>query len=287
MLITLRNVALFLISSMVLGLPAQLQIFSHLHLIELVGLLTGLGLLELRYLIYPRLLTVFGMLVFFTNLILMRFQVGDLALFLLFSVIDGFEWFWMENLFNNIEIMLEFLKVPFLIPHFSYYALMIFLMILFVILLSILTILLSILSVIRRMISGSNLNWLMNLNLIYETLWTGVRNSLLISMLEKLNWFRLTGLITMVLLLLKWMGLFLRKNYLLRCWGRPSLSNYIGTFTLSLLLKLLPRKLELWFVIWSFLLLRLLCISINLPHAHVWNTVVKFGLVPLIATWDC
>ena len=38
----------------------------------------------------------FGMLVFFTNLSLMEFQVSYLALFLLFSVIDGFKWFWME-----------------------------------------------------------------------------------------------------------------------------------------------------------------------------------------------
>ena len=43
------------------------------------------------------------------------------------------------------------------------------------------------------------LNWL--LNLIYETLWTGVRSGLLISMLGKLNWFCFTGLITMVVLI--------------------------------------------------------------------------------------
>ena len=42
---------------------------------------------------------------------------------------------------------------------------------------------------------------------------------LLISMLGKLNWFRLTGLITLVLLMGKWMDLFLRKNHLLRCLG--------------------------------------------------------------------
>ena len=35
--------AFFLISSMVLGLLNQLQIFSQLHLIELLGLLTRLG----------------------------------------------------------------------------------------------------------------------------------------------------------------------------------------------------------------------------------------------------
>ena len=34
-------------------------------------------------------------------------------------------------------------------------------------------ILLSIRSVIRHLICGNNLNWLLNLNLIYKTLWTG------------------------------------------------------------------------------------------------------------------
>ena len=27
--------------------------------------------------------------------------------------------------------------------------------------------------------------------------------------------------------------------------------------------------------------------TINLPYAHVWNTVVTSGLVPLLATWNC
>ena len=40
-----------------------------------------------------------------------------------------------------------------------------------------------------------------NLNLIYKTLWIGVRSDLLISMLAKLNWFHLTRQITMVLLM--------------------------------------------------------------------------------------
>ena len=39
------------------------------------------------------------------------------------------------------------------------------------------------------------------LNLIYKILWTGVRSDFLISMLVKLSWFRLTGIITMVLLM--------------------------------------------------------------------------------------
>ena len=159
------------------------------------------------------------MLVFFTNLSLMEFQVRYLALFLLFSVIDGFEWFWMGSLHKNIQLMLEFLKAPFLVLHFSYYKLMTFLTMLSIVLLSMLMILLSILSMIRHLISGNNLNWLLNLNLTYETLWTGVRSGLLISMLGKLSWFHLTGLITMVLLTWKWIGLFLRRNHLLRCLG--------------------------------------------------------------------
>ena len=71
----LENCGFFFISSMVLSLLNQLLIFSQLCVIELVGLLTGLGLRELWHLIYPRLLTGFGMLVFVTNLSLMEFQV--------------------------------------------------------------------------------------------------------------------------------------------------------------------------------------------------------------------
>ena len=81
---------------------------------------------------------------------------------------------------------------------FSCYTLM---MILSVILLSMLMMLLSILIVIRHLICVNNLNWLLNLNLIQETLWTGVRSGLLISTLGKLSWFNLTGLIAMVLLM--------------------------------------------------------------------------------------
>ena len=69
-----------------------------------------------------------------------------LALFLPFSVIDGFGWFWIGSLHKNIQLMLEFLKDPFLVPHFSYYTLT-FLMMLFIILLFKLMILLSSLSV--------------------------------------------------------------------------------------------------------------------------------------------
>ena len=80
------------------------------------------------------------------KLTLMEFQVRYLALFLIFSVIDSFEWFCMERLHKSIQLMLEFLKASFLVLLFSYYLLMTFLTMLSVILLSMLMILLSILS---------------------------------------------------------------------------------------------------------------------------------------------
>ena len=65
-----------------------------------------------------------------------------------------------------------------------------------------LMILLFILSATRDLTCGNNLNLLLNLNLIYETLLcTGVRSDLLISVLGKLRWFHLNGLKTMVLLM--------------------------------------------------------------------------------------
>ena len=129
------------------------------------------------------------MLVFFTNLSLVEFQVGYFALILLFSEIGSFEWFWIGNLHKNIQLMLKFLKGPFLVLQFSCCILMTFLMMFSVILLSMLMIVLSILSVIRHLICGNNLNWLLNLNLICQTLWTGVRSGLIILILGKLNWF--------------------------------------------------------------------------------------------------
>ena len=66
--------------------------------------------------------------------------------------------------------MLDFLKAPFLPLHFSCYTLMTFLTMLTVTLLSMLMMRLSILSVIKHLICGNNLNWLLNLNLIHETL---------------------------------------------------------------------------------------------------------------------
>ena len=77
------------------------------------------------------------------NLSHLEFQLRYLTLLLLFSVIDGFGWLWVGNLHKNIQLMLEFLKFPFLALRFSYYTLMTFLMMLSVTLLSMQMILLS------------------------------------------------------------------------------------------------------------------------------------------------
>ena len=73
----------------------------------------------------------------------------------------------MESLQKDIQLMLEFLKAPFLVLHFFCYTLMTMLS---VILLSVLMNLLSILSGITHLICGNNLSWRLSLNLIYETL---------------------------------------------------------------------------------------------------------------------
>ena len=49
--------------------------------------------------------------------------------------------------------------------------------------------------------------------------------------------------------------------------------------------KLPLRKLELWFILRSFFLLRLLFVCINLPYDLVFNTIS--GLVLSVTTWIC
>ena len=71
---------------------------------------------------------------------------------ILLLVIDGFDWFWMGSLHKNIQLMLEFLKAPFLVLHFRCYTLMTFLTMLSVILLSMLMTLLFLLSVTWHLI---------------------------------------------------------------------------------------------------------------------------------------
>ena len=91
----------------------------------------------------------------------------------------------MKGFSKNIQLMVEFVKGPFLGLIFSYYILMTFSTMLSVTLLPMLMKLLSTL----------------NLNLTCETLWTGAGSGLLISILKRLSLVRLTSVITLSLLM--------------------------------------------------------------------------------------
>ena len=100
----LDKCGLFLIFSMILGLFDHLQIFWQMFMIELQGFLIGLGILKLKHLTYiVRFQQGLACWSFFTKVSLMEPQVRYLVLFHLFSAIDGFEWFWMGYLYNNIQ----------------------------------------------------------------------------------------------------------------------------------------------------------------------------------------
>ena len=164
---------------------------------------------------------------------------------------------------------------------------MAFLMILYILMLSMLMILLFTLSVSRHLdiLQQLELNSKLESDLWYTVDWGG--SVFLISLRQKNSLFYLTGLIILVLLMWKWIVLFLKKHHLLRCRDYLSLLNWSGALLLSLLLKLPLRKYEPWFVLWSFFLLRLLFISVSLPYSVAWNTVAVSGLVHLAATWIC
>ena len=171
------------------------------------------------------------MLVFLTNLTLMEFQARYLVL------IGRFWWFWMGNLHKNIQLMLESLKGIFLVLNFSYYTLLTFLMMLSVILLSMLMILLSTLNVIRHLICGNKWDWYLNLNLIYAKRGLGQEVACWFQCCKNSTsfvWpFNNTDAIDM-----KMDGSVLE--------GKQSFK-MLGALTLSLLLKLPPRKLKHWF----------------------------------------
>ena len=92
MLIPSSNLVFFVIVGMISGLLNQLQISRLLYVMEFLGLLIGLGLLEQQHLIYLRHLTRFDMLVF-TSLGHIKFCIKYSALFCLLLVMDSFEWF--------------------------------------------------------------------------------------------------------------------------------------------------------------------------------------------------
>ena len=141
------------------------------------------------------------MLVFFTNLSLLAFLVRYLALFRRFSIIENFEWFCMESLRKNIQLMLVFLKALFLVPHLSYYTSMTFQMTLCVILLSMrmITILYSKCDLASDLWQQLELASELASELLDTIDWN--RKWIVEFNTGKLSLFRLTSLITLVLLM--------------------------------------------------------------------------------------
>ena len=107
----------------------------------------------------------------------------------------------MGSLDKNIQLMLEIFKAQFLVLHFSYYTLMTFVIMLSVILLSILMIVLSILKCDQASDVWQQVELASELKSDLRDTVDLAGSGFLISMQEKLNWFCLTGLITLVLLM--------------------------------------------------------------------------------------
>ena len=60
-----------------------------------------------------------------------------------------------------------------------------------------------------------------------------------------------------------------------------------GYYIIISIAKCISEKIRALISLWSFFLMRLLCIFINLPYAHAWHTIVTSGLVPLVTPWNC
>ena len=191
----------------------------------------------------------------------------------------------MRSLLKNIQLMVEFLKALFLALHFSCYTLMVFLMMLSMVSLSMLMIVLSILSLIKHLFCGNNLNWLLNLNLINKTLDWGkkwlsdfnVGKTQLVSFDQSNN----TGSID-----LKMDGSDLEDKSSFRMLGLVFSSKLDWGSCIISIAKTGSKKVGAIIHSMKIFLLRLLCISINLPYTHIWNTVVMSGLVPQVITWN-
>ena len=120
------------------------------------------------------------MLVLLTKLSIMRFPASLSDLHFHFSVPDGFGWSWKLSLRRTALLMLVFLKYPFFVLLFSWGIFSkAFLVMLYAIWVPMLMILLSVVSVIRLLICDICSSWLLNLNLICETVRSGLGNGLI------------------------------------------------------------------------------------------------------------
>ena len=179
--------------------------------------------------------------------------------------------------------MLEFLKAPFLVPHFSYYELLTSLMMLSVILISMLMILLSNLKcdqtpdLWQQLEFASELEsdpqdtvdwgrkWLVDLN---------AGKTQLVSFDQSRN----TGTIDV-----KMDAFVLEEKSSFKMLGLTYSSKLDwGSYVISVAKT---ASKEIWNLISS--MKRLLFISINPPYGHACNTVVMAGLMLIVVTWNC
>ena len=142
-----------------------------------------------------------------------------------------------------------------------------------------LTTLLSILSVIMHLIRGNNLKWLLNLNLIYETLWIGGKKWLVDFSAGKIHLVSFDRSINNGSIDVKTDGSVLEEKSSFKM-PRLTFSCKLDWVSyITYIAKTASDKIGA--------LIRSMKFPSDVPYAHIWNTVVTSGLVPLIATWNC
>ena len=203
---------------------------------------------------YSRLLTGCGKLVFFIKLCLMEFQVGYLALFCLFSLMNGF---WVVLNGKRLQDYLVNAGVP----QGSIFGPVFFLQYID-----------DVVCYIAIYAEDTTLYFK-----LYQTsdLWQQLElPSNLESDLPNITDLCIKCLVDFIVGKTQLVpydrsnnsGAIDKKNYILRCCDSLFLLNRIGALIFSLLLNLQPRELESWLILWSIFLRRFLFISINLPY---------------------
>ena len=146
---------------------------------------------------------------------------------------------------------------------------------------------------IKNLICGNNQSLFLNLNLIYKTLWTETGSGLLVSVLEKLNLFCLTGLTSVVQkLMLNIIDVIMDGSVLEEKSSfkilRLSYSSKLdcGSYITSIV-KTVSDKIGVLIRSMTFFPPEVGLVSLNLPYGLEWNAVVMPGLVLLAATWKC
>lgn len=108
-----------------------------------------------------------------------------------------------------------------------------------------------------------------NFNFLISIIWFH-----LIVWITQVLWFKTGSVSLWWLISLKMLALFSSCN--------SDWCSYITS-----LLKQSQREIKPWLILWIFFPLRFLFISITVPSAHAWNTIVMSGLMLLLATWIC